>query len=434
MQWRRRAPLALTALGLTAIVAGGIWLLAGGGGADTRADPLSPTVAPGGEKAFIATPTPGPIEVRWIDDAPFPPATSMLLLRLPQGHGSGVMRLDRVYRLASGPVREGAAANSDGSVIWISICYGEGCVLVGGDAPGDETAFLRSLDGGLTWTEEYRRRGEWAITQVAGDEATAARIGSDEPPAWIVVPSGEALFEPEGAAREPIVVGGEIAWLDSSHPRIQTRDGGTLAKTAAAIDTAPAGAIIGLLAEPGRPWLVSWPQELWLVTPVRQSEFREDVALSVPMGFSPAGWLDDSIVLGHASPGYELDCGERHRQFEYAPAILDLGQGALDGPAPNPTLAYLGDELLNGCESLSAARVLQVSRVPFALVATGGDCLEVRGKPNIEAEPIGCFADGVLLTLREGDGPHEDGEHTWLGATTPAREGGYADAGFLVRD
>lgn len=69
-----------------------------------------------------------------------------------------------------------------------------------------------------------------------------------------------------------------------------------------------------------------------------------------------------------------------------------------------------------------------VTAGPFARVVRGDDCLNVRTEPAAAADILGCFADGVLLPLREGA---VAGSQAWLPVRTPDGRNGWAAAEFL---
>lgn len=68
----------------------------------------------------------------------------------------------------------------------------------------------------------------------------------------------------------------------------------------------------------------------------------------------------------------------------------------------------------------------------FARVNSGSDCLNVREKPSQSSSSLGCFADGVLLRLRN-EPDQSAGGATWVAVETPRGTSGYASSEFLQR-
>lgn len=68
----------------------------------------------------------------------------------------------------------------------------------------------------------------------------------------------------------------------------------------------------------------------------------------------------------------------------------------------------------------------------FARVTAGTDCLNLRQQPAKDASVLGCFADGVLLRLRDQPDADADGI-AWVALQTPAGKDAWASGEFLQR-
>jgi SH3-like domain-containing protein len=67
---------------------------------------------------------------------------------------------------------------------------------------------------------------------------------------------------------------------------------------------------------------------------------------------------------------------------------------------------------------------------PFVRVSTPEDCLNVRATPSTTGEILACYADGVLLPLRDAAVIADGNE--WLGVRAPDGRECWAAARYLV--
>ncbi|MGE3075249.1 MAG: SH3 domain-containing protein [Dehalococcoidia bacterium] len=99
------------------------------------------------------------------------------------------------------------------------------------------------------------------------------------------------------------------------------------------------------------------------------------------------------------------------------PAIIDFGTGVVT------PIAEFVDQI--GAKA-GGPIPLFVQLGGFAIVKTGGDCLNIRETPALSGTILGCYADRVILAM---GGAEPSG--TWLPVLTPDGQQGWASAEFL---
>ncbi|MCL4240349.1 MAG: hypothetical protein KJ048_03255 [Dehalococcoidia bacterium] len=106
-----------------------------------------------------------------------------------------------------------------------------------------------------------------------------------------------------------------------------------------------------------------------------------------------AGWLSATVAIGRASfrAADYLD-GSADQTFRGIPALIDFGTGVV-----SPIADFVPK--LAGKSGGPVPRHIAVGA--FARVSTPEDCLNVRATPSTTGEILACYADGVLLPLRD---------------------------------
>jgi hypothetical protein len=136
--------------------------------------------------------------------------------------------------------------------------------------------------------------------------------------------------------------------------------------------------------------------------------------------FSPGNWNAKPISPAWLLGSWDASFGQ-HPDGPWSLVLIDLTKAVV-----HPLRSLGAPQMLGPSPFLTDA-------IPgaFAMVDTGGDCLNVREAASADSKSLGCFADGVLLTASDVISVVEGEE--WQSVTTPSGQSGWASAAFLVR-
>jgi hypothetical protein len=290
--------------------------------------------------------------------------------------------------------------------------------------PGSDTnqVLYRSTDGGITWSNYGTLPPGAQMNGITGDQILVTR-----PPVsarhFYLYPTMEAVSSPSNITDPyPIVSDGAVEWVsNASHGPIYDSDGDLLFSPV--MDAFPNASFVGALPNgDGRSFFT------WMETKAKSP--KGYIALMGADGQARAVYGEDAN-LGHtywAAPlseaqiiGTVLKVDPTSRDGAFGLALFDLQSGSVH-PIDGLTQPD-GGELTPFLSTVTTGS--------FAMVNTGGDCLNVRAEASTNSKSLGCFADGVLLHLRDQEA--EGDSQAWLSVTTPSGAEGWASAEFLIR-
>jgi hypothetical protein len=341
------------------------------------------------------------------------------------GNGTSTVEAIPEPPLLPGEQRTDLAMAPDGSLIVAVICTGENCGPLGQVQPGTTSRVVMSTDDGRSWAALAQYDTFASIT--LGPKGRILVAWSDPNPA---TPPTLTLLNPPGAVSAPagdtyplFLADGTLAWLDRANATVLAGDGSTLLSFQGLLTLR--GQLGDVRALPDGTFLVGWydsgsasggptttfyahldaaGNELW-----RRSVDRSDAL------YLTAVWSTSAALGIIQTP----DAQGQLRQP--VPVAIDLERGQIQP---------LGD-LWGTAPFLGRNYPVALRTGPFLVVATDGDCLNLRESPSASATSLGCFRDGVLLT-DIGDSTTAGGV-TWRHVRTASGAIGWASADFLSR-
>jgi hypothetical protein len=140
--------------------------------------------------------------------------------------------------------------------------------------------------------------------------------------------------------------------------------------------------------------------------------------------FRLEGRLEDALFIGNALTTTDDGVGAvlPHGPFAFEPVLVDLETKVVSVISDLPPAA---GSVVQGPYTFPYLALTGV----FVRVDAGEDCLRVRTEPSAESESLGCFASGVLLSVRLGLPPEDD----WTPVRGPGDIEGWAASDFLAR-
>jgi hypothetical protein len=325
------------------------------------------------------------------------------------------------------------AADWEHGQLLVKICATGYCGGETDPSPDASVRVFRSLDGGVTFTEETSLGlpVESFLVGFANGEAivgAAERHGLEFRLRYYLYPSGKELTPPAQAGRATPVADPAIGigWRNTDSGAGYFDSTGKLLIPGGVgkrlVNIIPL--IVGRLAW----WLDGTGGQSFGVYDgtgklVRVLTWPEHGYIDMRGQFA-SGQLYANVEL--AAPfGFGVDGGSaacKQNQPVYA-SLINWGTTATIDPiiefgecGPNQGHVFINEMLAR-----SVARV-----------TTGGDCLNVRAEPRSDSASLGCFADGVLLALHLGpDGPPPAAG--WLRVVTPSLEAGWVSEQFVTR-
>lgn len=294
-----------------------------------------------------------------------------------------------------------------------------------------EAKIVRSTDGGVTWTEVQNTVPNTFVAGVVPGLGTVmVTYESNNGARYWLLESDQDLLKTGGADGPwpSIIPGLGLTWMDKS---------GTLRDTAgnlvfsprhaspqgfspeAVVEKTPDGSLYTTWR--GAPSKTGDPATTYLGKYDASMKLVEVYSWTGTDAFRPKRLLSPSLLLGDillsASPPASGD-----RMFPYEAAVFDLKSGAIH---PMPQLSA-------GLKGNNNPFIDGFSVGPFARVKTGTDCLNVRETASTSSTSLGCFADGVLLQLRQ-EPDQSSGGATWVAVEAPDGKPGWASADYLQR-
>lgn len=385
---------------------------------------------------------PGARAVSAVDDTEFPPDTNMLIVDGSWGKDGGPFDLRRVYRIGQSQVYQAKLyeppagymltsvfAPPDAHVIYVSICKGEDCGYLG-QVTDVTTTFLRSDDGGVTWQELGQRPAQWYVRGLY--EGHCVAISWDMKQVEYIDVDANTLLDVPPVMRDLTMVsaGDTIGWWRPNNISIGGMSGSSLLKPAGIDATALRGVEL-LLGEHGTPGVMTAsiantgsstpaqkPNNFLFVYP--RDVDGEPQAFTFPDGGTPqlGAWLDAGHVL--VTQGYDRKTCHSGISVGSAPAILDISTA---------TLAFIGNPFLADPCSGNAQRVIAAQTGPLAMIAAGGDCLNLRTDASQSAPAARCLTTGVIVSVT---GPAVTGDGLeWLPVKAPDGTAGFVAKQFV---
>ena len=397
-RWHTAAAMAVVA---ALAVAGGWWLLTAG----SEPEPIR-SVPP-----FIAQPTPGTDRATPLQRGPaieFPDDLS-LVVRVGTAAG-GAQSLERIYRDAAGTIRrEQMLAAPEGTTLGPVISDVDGWLLVAAINEREYTAFVKSLDGGVTWEPQGSLEGVWIPVGVWEGEPVAWRDAGRGLGQFVLVTSGEAFMPPypDGSLPLAILAKGKLLWRAPGSGVIA--EGDRAPYSSPSIDQ-------GSYHE----WLAPQPTGTgtmiaWTGTSPVSGEEASYVGIMTRRGRVTQSWVglpgpvagrrDGATVVSLAatpdSPG------------EVMAVLVELQQNLW-----RPIVA--GDDLLVSHDQHFIASVRQG---PFVRVRTAEDCAPIRVHSAIDADAFACVANDVILRAPGETRLHLD--YSWTQVIAPGGRAGW---------
>lgn len=315
------------------------------------------------------------------------------------------------------------ASNVSMSVLVAAVCTVGDCGVGVGlpVSPSNDQLLYRTLDGGITWEEFGTLPPSTFIYDVAGDQVlvgdfTNATPGPSYRGAYRWYPSGVTVMPPASLSNPyPVDATSDgIIWADGSTGATVNESGKPIA--APDIEDFPGARFLGTDESGGSffGWTDTGEQPTdYLLRMAADGQIKGVFAAPTTWAVPVSQSLLISDVL-YPDPKDQLDSGI------FGLVLLDLETGTMR-PIEN---------LIETSGLAVTAFLTEVQTGSFAMVETGGDCLNVRESPLTTAKSLGCFADGVLLRMDDATSVVEG--QTWQAVTTPAGEKGWASAEFLV--
>ncbi len=337
-------------------------------------------------------------------------------------------RVVRIYRNPAGELRQdvlfeqtpygggpryisGVAIARGGATVAVTVCASGYCGGVAYASPDATSELHVSPDGGITYS----------LAELAGAKA-AQGYGAEGLLLWNQDSrgvftyewhaAGQPLAAPSSAARFPTVAADAATefWATAERTQVVLTDGTVVWEV-----PVDGGEIQRLLPRPdGGVLLIFW--RLGDADFVTRSMGGQDINHVRIRGglLVPRSWHDQDTITANFWAG------------ESTPVLFRPGSGSIR-PLEGPFASFTSDaepDLLLGRNWWLAS-----IPGPFARVASGEECLNVRAAPALIAEVRGCWADGVLFRT-EGRTEFLDGRE-WVEVTPPSGEPGWAAAEFL---
>jgi len=327
--------------------------------------------------------------------------------------------------MAVGPRGEIAAALCHG---W---CYGSPLPVT----------FVRSDDGGVTWRDVVTAEsGGGTLAAVDGDTLWIRGLELSDPSALWRVTVGQ---EPQRVSMPPPLqadasvfvglVAGEVVHAGASEDgrTLRSLSSGEILVTVPIPESIRWLTLLGFARGTAAPeFMVAWRMP---------GDAPEDDFYLGFLNLSTGTFSRTYVLRQHAGLGFAVVGGE-------IAATAAIGRAAFDAAdyVPGQTSSFRGtvatfdwergmvspvQDFVADLAGKSGGPVPRyVTAGPFARVVSGDDCLNVRAEPTAAGDILGCFADGVLLPLREGTAA---GSQAWLPVRTPDGRNGWAAAEFL---
>ncbi len=312
-------------------------------------------------------------------------------------------------------------------------CYGE----------PQPVTIVRSDDGGVTWRDVVTvERGWWdTIEAIERDEIYLRGLEpSNMFGLWRV--TGDAAQEipfPAQVSPNAAVYSGRkdgalvIAGIAEDRRTLWDLERGEKLASIPLPDSARSTSPMGFISTPnGLRFQVGWMEAsgdnylgfLDVATGEFDGVYRLQTANRLEFMFV-AGWISRTVAVGRASfRAADYLEGSADETFRGIPAVIDFGTGVV-----SPIADFVPK--LAGKSGGPVPRHIAVG--PFARVSTPEDCLNVRASPSTTGAVLNCYADGVLVPLRDAaaNAANSDGDQ-WLAVRTTDGREGWAAARYLV--
>ncbi|MGH2608016.1 MAG: hypothetical protein ACRDHF_02910 [Tepidiformaceae bacterium] len=385
-------------------VAGGWWLLSPG----SEPEPTR-TVDAFAPPFVIQTAT----ELRQGPSTPFP-ADLSLVVRVDDGADGG--SLERIYRDGAGDFqRETLLASPEGGSIGRVVSDVDGWLLVAAISQSDSTAFVQSLDGGVTWDDVGSLEGDWDPVGSWEGETIAWRDGGEGLGEFVRVPSGEP-FEPRypgGGLPLAILAKGRLLWRVPGSGAIAEGDG--------SVFTSPD-------IEQGsyHEWLAPQPTGIgtmihWTGPAPATGDDEDYVGIVNRRGKITQSWVGLPGPIAGRRDGATLVAVAPHPEIRGASMAVLV---ELQANSWRPII--VGADLLTSADEHF---ITSVRQGPFVRVETPRECAPIRALPQRDAEAIACPANGVILRAPGERRIHVD--YTWEHVIGPGGRAGWIDIGDL---
>ncbi len=315
---------------------------------------------------------------------------------------SGRLRTDDLFGpllARSGGYPGSVAADWERGHFLVLVCSAGYCGGEGDPSPDAKLRLFESRDGAVTFSELDVSRFP-IQSRLLGFTVDEAIVLASEPKGveyvlrYFLYPSTSALQPPPaiGTAQPFPDHDGRIGWLNYGPTTGYFDSTGNLL-----IPTSPGRRLVYSPALPVG-WLAQWADEsaagttfgIYDGTAKLTAALRTTHFADFRGNILPGGLLVGNVEL--AAPfGFGVDA--RHDACKDGqpiyPSLVNWNTGTVF------PIIELGD-----CENGRHKFVNYILARSVVRVATGGDCLNVRAEPSASAASLGCFADGVLLSVR----------------------------------
>ncbi len=317
------------------------------------------------------------------------------------------------------------AISSDGAELVVGICTrgrcGPDAATVTSDA---QVTAYRSVDGGVSWSKMLDLDGAHEVVEVAREGVILfGPLGNDETtPRFVVYPGGETVRPPWAGGKPIALRDRKLIWQGKSDPSTLRRGDGSKFISLALANGAT---LLDYLQSPFDDQIaLRWTETQQTIIGLANSEGQ--ITHLINFGekmVSLGGWLNaDQLIVTADVPEDRLETPAVSPYSGSLPGLLDLDTGLLR-PVLSP---FSKAEFQQG-----RSRIVATVRGPFARVVNTGGCLNVRAEPSLDAEIVGCVADGVILL--DTAETEQAGDVTWLRVVAPLGFEGWASTAFLER-
>jgi hypothetical protein len=373
--------------------------------------------------------------------APPPKNTAMFIATgcwACEGYDSGIQLVvteangnTTTEKLPEPPVQPGEsrtelAMSPDGSLLLAGTCRASNCGPLGPTPADIQSRILASYDAGRSWAEVASGPGFLSFQIGPSNRILVTRYyGPGSPDGWTnsweLVGSSQPVVRPANAnaeARPFFLPDGSIGWTYYQALEVLRSDGSVYFSMAGKVTAADR--VDGFSFGPDGRTYVRWAS----------GQAPAGGALkSYLSAFNPAGvgiWRRElggrefylgRFISSRLSLGNIQDLTPR--AIGMLPALVDLDVGTIQ-----PFGTTFGVAPFTGRNSF-----LAMVQGPFARVAAGGDCLNIRESASISAKALTCARDGSLL--RDLGESTTAGGISWLKVRTLGGDDGWASTEFL---
>lgn len=185
--------------------------------------------------------------------------------------------------------------------------------------------------------------------------------------------------------------------------------------------------ILPVSITPGGDTIVQWVetrngQRVVLVGRLHEGILDSAITTESPGVVTIGGWIGNAVAVGNYTVPVDPSISS-NSVLMARPVLLDFDSATV-------TPLNIGDSTFADPIHIDRDSIVSVQSGAFAMVDTGGDCLNVRETASVNSKSLGCFADGVLLRATDQGAVNDEGR--WQVVTTPSGQNGSANLAFLA--